>query len=135
MTTESFKKLTLDFFACISARDLAGALALMTDDVTWRIHAKPELSPVAGQFDKARLQRLFKGMLAQLDEAGLTMTVTGTVAESNRAAVEVKSSGDLKNGRKYRLRNHFLLTFREGKIASVREYLDTQHAFDVWSRP
>ncbi len=26
---------------------------------------------------------------------------------------------------------HFLFTFRGGRIASAREYLDTQHAFEV----
>ena len=30
---------------------------------------------------------------------------------------------------------HMLLKFREGKITSVREYLDTQHANDVWVAP
>jgi len=25
--------------------------------------------------------------------------------------------------------------FRDGKICAVREYLDTQHAYDVWIRP
>jgi ketosteroid isomerase-like protein len=49
-------------------------------------------------------------------------------------AVEVEPSGDLKNGRKYRQQYHFALDFREGKIAAVREYLDTHHAFDVWLR-
>jgi hypothetical protein len=28
-----------------------------------------------------------------------------------------------------------LMAFRDGKIASVREYLDTQHANDVWITP
>jgi ketosteroid isomerase-like protein len=25
-----------------------------------------------------------------------------------------------------------VMEFREGKISAVREYLDTQHAYDVW---
>ena len=43
-----------------------------------------------------------------------------------------KSSGDLKNGRRYRQHYHFLIEFRDGRISAVREYLDTQHAHDVW---
>ncbi len=72
-------------------------------------------------------------MLAQLND-GLKMTVTGSVAEGDHVAVEVESSGDLRNGRHYRQQYHFLISFRDGKIASVREYLDTHHAFDVWMR-
>ena len=30
---------------------------------------------------------------------------------------------------------HMLMEFRDEKIASVREYLDTQHAYDVWVAP
>jgi ketosteroid isomerase-like protein len=106
----------------------------MTDDVTWRISGKPELTPVGGVYDKARLRKLFDRMLSQL-EGGLQMRVLGSVAEGDRVAVEVASSGDLRNGRQYRQEYHFLITFRDGKIAGVREYLDTQHAHDVWIRP
>ena len=52
-----------------------------------------------------------------------------------RVAVEAKSSADLKNGRKYRNEYHFLLECRDGKIASVKEYLDTQHAKEILVDP
>jgi len=135
VTTEDNKRSAVELFARFSASDIPGVLALMTDDVTWRVPGKPELSPVAGIYNKDRLKRLFGRMLAQLDKGGLQMTVLGLLAEGNDVAVEVESQGDLRNGRKYRQQYHFLITFREGKIASVREYLDTHHAFDVWIRP
>jgi len=47
----------------------------------------------------------------------------------------VESSGDLKNGRRYRQQYHFHIEFRDGQIVRVHEYLDTQHAFEVWMRP
>jgi uncharacterized protein len=134
VTTEGNKRSAVELFARFSANDIPGVLALMTDDVTWRVPGKPELSPVAGIYNKERLRRLFGRMLAQL-EGGLQMTVLGLLAEGNDVAVEVESQGDLRNGRKYRQQYHFLITFRDGKIASVREYLDTHHAFDVWIRP
>ena len=133
-TTEDNKRSAVELFARFNASDIPGVLALMRDDVTWRVPGKPELSPVAGIYNKERLKRLFERMLAQL-EGGLRMTVLGILAEGNDVAVEVESQGDLRNGRKYRQQYHFLITFRDGKIASVREYLDTHHAFDVWIRP
>jgi len=116
MTIEDNKRSAVELFARFSASDIPGVLALMTDDVTWRVPGKPELSPVAGIYNKDRLKRLFERMLAQL-EGGLHMTVLGLI------------------GRKYRQQYHFLITFHDGRIASVREYLDTHHAFDVWMRP
>ncbi len=128
------KEMAANLFARLGTADIDGALALMTDDVNWRIPGKPDLSPAAGDYGKERLGRLFRRMFAQL-ERGLAMTVVGSIAEGDAVAVEVESSGDLRNGRKYRQQYHFLIRFREGKIASVREYLDTQHAFEVWMRP
>lgn len=119
------------FFDLFSASDLRGALSLMTEDATWRIPGKKELSPTAGLYTKERIARLFQRMLDALT-SGLRMTVLSALAEGDRVALEVVSSGDLKNGRLYRQEYHFLMEFREGKICAVREYLDTQHAHQVW---
>jgi uncharacterized protein len=121
------------FFDLFSASDIDGVLALMTDDATWRIPGKKELTPTAGVYTKERIGRLFRRMLDNLD-GGLHMTVLSAIAEADRVALEVVSSGDLKNGRLYRQEYHFLMEFRDGKISAVREYLDTQHAHEVWIR-
>jgi ketosteroid isomerase-like protein len=134
MTTEHNKAVAYDFFARFSASDLAGALAMMSDDATWLIPGKPDRMPTAGLYSKERITRLFHAMLKQL-QGGLTMTVKGATAEGDRVALEVESQGDLKNGRLYRQHYHFLMAFRDGKICAVREYLDTQHAHDVWIAP
>jgi uncharacterized protein len=134
LSTEQNRATALEFFASFSASDIPGALGTMTDDATWLIPGKPELSPAAGLYSKDRITRLFYAMLKQL-KSGLKMTVKGMVAEGDRVAVEVVSEGDLKNGRLYRQEYHMLLEFRAGKICAVREYLDTQHAHAVWIAP
>ena len=134
MSAQRNKEVAAELFARFTRSDIPGVLALMTDDVVWRIPGKPELSSAAGDYGKERIGRLFNRMLSQL-EAGLKMTVLGSIAEGESVAVEVESSGDLKNGRRYRQQYHFLLAFRDDRISAVREYLDTQHAFEVWMRP
>jgi uncharacterized protein len=134
MNTEQHKQIASELFARISSGKIADALALMTDDATWRIGGTPELSRSAGLYDKARLGRLFERMLSQLED-GLKMTVVRLVGEGDRVAAEVESSGDLRNGRRYRQQYHFAIDFRGDHIVAIREYLDTQHAFDVWMRP
>jgi ketosteroid isomerase-like protein len=133
MDTERNRVIAQRFFELFSASDIDGVLALMTDDATWRIPGKKELTPTAGLYTKERIGRLFRRMLDNLS-TGLRMTVLSSVAEGDRVALEVTSSGDLKNGRLYRQEYHFIMAFRDGKISAVREYLDTQHAHDVWIR-
>jgi ketosteroid isomerase-like protein len=133
MSTEQNRATAQRFFELFSASDLEGVMALMTDDATWRIPGKKELTPTAGVYTKERIGRLFRRMLDNLT-SGLHMTVISAIAEGNRVALEVTSSGDLKNGRLYRQEYHFIMEFADGKISAVREYLDTQHAHHVWIR-
>jgi hypothetical protein len=133
MDTDRNRATAQRFFELFSAGDIDGVLALMTDDATWPIPGKKELTPTAGVYTKERIGRLFRRMLENLS-SGLRMTVLSSIAEGNRVALEVVSSGDLKNGRQYRQEYHLLMEFREGKISAVREYLDTQHAHEVWIR-
>jgi ketosteroid isomerase-like protein len=133
MSTDSNKATAQRFFELFSASDIEGVLALMTDDATWRIAGKKELTPTAGIYTKERIGRLFRRMIDNLT-GGLQMKVLSSIAEGDRVALEVTSSGDLQNGRLYRQEYHILMEFRDGKISAVREYLDTQHAHDVWIR-
>jgi uncharacterized protein len=134
MSIESNKARAYEFFERFSASDMAGALATMTDDATWWIPGKKERSPAAGLYPKEKIGRLFARMVGALKH-GLDMKVVSCIAEGDYVAPEVVSSGDLKNGREYRQEYHMLMKFRDGKIQSVREYLDTQHANDVWAAP
>lgn len=134
MHTDTHKAVALQFFQRISASDIDGALATLADDATWLLPGNPDRTPSSGLYGKARIGRLFRRMLDQMP-GGLAMTVTGAVAEGDRVALEVVSQGDLLNGRQYRQSYHVLMAFRDGRIATVREYLDTQHVHDVWFAP
>jgi len=134
MNTDENKAAAYRFFERFTADDIAGALDTMTDDAAWWISGKKERSPSAGLYSKAKIGRLFARMVSEL-ESGLAMTVISCIAEGDHVALEVVSSGDLKNGRRYRQEYHMLLKFRDEKIVSVKEYLDTQHTNDIWAAP
>ena len=133
MGTDESKRVATEFFARIDRNDVAGALGLLSDDATYWIAGDKAVIPSAGEHDKAGMSKLFHLMGKGL-ENGLRMKVTGITAEGDRVAVEAESLGPLKNGRTYRQKYHVLLVVRGGRIASVREYLDTQHVYDVWFR-
>lgn len=134
MSLESNKQLASDFFARFSAGDLSGALDLMADDATWWIAGKPAELPAAGTYSKEKIAALFHNLVGQLTN-GLQITVKGVTAEGDRMALELESRGELANGRVYEQEYHLLMIVRDGKIATVREYLDTQHVFAVWFAP
>jgi ketosteroid isomerase-like protein len=133
MSLEDNKRVAKDFFARIDRNDVPGALALLADDATYWIAGDKAVIPSAGEHDKAAMSKLFHLMGKGL-ENGLRMKVLGMTAEGDRVAVEAESLGPLKNGRTYRQKYHILMVVRDGKIAAVREYLDTQHVHDVWFR-
>ena len=134
MTVEDNTAIAHEFFARFSVNDIDGAIATMADDATWWIAGKKDRSPSAGLYSKEKISHLFHRMSVALKN-GLKMRVRSSIGEGNSVALEVESSGDLNNGRLYRQEYHILMEFRDGKIASVREYLDTQHTHDVWFAP
>jgi len=47
-------------------------------------------------------------------------------------AAEVRSHGKTTAGSVYQDDYHMLLTLRDGKIATVREYMDPMHAVEIF---
>ncbi|HEX2623598.1 MAG TPA: nuclear transport factor 2 family protein [Phototrophicaceae bacterium] len=133
-SAEQNKAIASDFFAHLNNGEIDGALDLMTDEATWFISGKPETFPSAGSYDKDRVSRLLHSMFKRFKD-GFKMTVTGAIAEGNKAAVEAESYAELVNGRVYNQHYHILLEFQGGKISAIREYIDTQHAYAVWIQP
>jgi uncharacterized protein len=134
MSIEENKDVAARFLARFTAGDVDGALAMMTDDATWWLPGKKEHMPVTGVRNKEQIARVFRSMIEQLPH-GLRMTVKSAIGEGDKLALEVESYGELKNGRVYNQEYHFVITIRGEKVAAVREYLDTQHAFATWFQP
>lgn len=131
MSTDQNRKVADDLFSRLSTGDIPGALALLTDDVSWTIAGRREDLPTAGTYDKRRIEKLMKAMQSQMKEP-MVFTLIGRVAEGDKMSIEAESVGHLTNGRTYNQHFHFLFEFRDGKICAVREYLDTMHAYNVW---
>jgi hypothetical protein len=134
MSIDSNRQVALEFYRRFDAGDIPGVLALMAEDATFWIAGKPGSSPTAGRLhSKEQIGDLFRRMTAALT-GPLRMEVKSTVAEGDRVALEVESRAELANGRIYNQDYHALMTIRDGKIAAVREYLDTEHVQAVWYR-
>ncbi len=108
----------------LGAGDRAAVDSVLADDV---VQIVPSHNP-AFSAPRSRAE-----ILAMIDDAkgafaGLTLTMSGVTCEGDRVAVEAESRATyVPNGRIYNNRYHFLLEFRDGKIAKIREYCDTLH--------
>ena len=130
MSIEANKKLVAEFFAHFKRKEVQQVLDKMAPDATWWIGGKVELFPLAGTKTKAEIGELLMSLVPTTKD-GLSITPHGMVAEGDKVAVEAESFGVLGNGRTYNNFYHFLITVRDGKIAAVKEYLDTMHTADV----
>lgn len=130
MSTEQNKRRAQEFLVATVAHDADRAAALMTDDATYWVQGKPHLFAPAGEKTKAEICRYMAtpSVFAQ----GLQQKFGAITAEADRVAIEMEVDGVAPNGVHYNNTYHYLLVFRDGKIAKVKEYLDTAHAAEVF---
>jgi ketosteroid isomerase-like protein len=60
-------------------------------------------------------------------EGPMDVTFGAVTADENRVSVESRARARFSDGREYDNQVHFLLTLRDRRISSVKEYLDTEH--------
>lgn len=107
-------------------------LDFMTDDVTWWIQ---KASPSAGLYEgKAGVKKLFS-IDIPIFSAPLAVNIVRMVCEGDTVVAEAEIRSKNKDGNEYVNQYSFWFDIREGKIARVREYLDTLYAQQVLFDP
>lgn len=127
------KQTAKEFLAASATHDAARLAALMTEDATYWVQGKPHLVPFAGEKSRAEILKYMSA--PSLFKDGLAQTIGAVTAEENRVAVEVEVRGIAPSGKVYNNTYHYLFFFRDGKIARVKEYVDTFHASEVFCSP
>jgi ketosteroid isomerase-like protein/nitrite reductase/ring-hydroxylating ferredoxin subunit len=128
---QSNKRVVGRFLEVFSSGAVESTMAMMTDDATWWVAGT---MPISGSYDKKAFERLLAGVL-EACEAPIRIEPRSYVAEGESVAVEAESFAHTRNGLTYNNLYHFLFTVRDGKIARVKEYLDTMHANTVLCTP
>jgi ketosteroid isomerase-like protein len=128
MTIEDNKRLALRFLEALGDQGY-GAFAdprLVTEDFVWWVQSK-------GEFTGAQMVELSRPVGQQF--AGPSRRIIkGVTAEGDRVALEYESDTPLKNGKRYRNTYHCLYVFRDGRLASGKEYYDTAYVRDTLDR-
>ncbi len=118
------------FFELFSSGNVPALLDAMSDGGSWWVSGR--LEGMSGRYDKASFGPLVEGAKAIYKSGSLSIIPASMIAEGDKVAVEATGFAELIDGRTYEPQYHFLLTVRDGKVFEVREYMDTQHAKDVF---
>lgn len=112
------------FFAAIAVGDTAAVRTLAAVDIEWIIPGK-DWPLVGTRHGHAGLDDLFQTHARELETT--VMEPREFVAQGDRVLVVGFASGKIKATGKTR-EDHwvFAITLRDGKLASIREYVDTQ---------
>ena len=124
MSSEDNVQIVKDFFAAMGSGDKQGLLALVADDIEWIVPG--EDWPLAGT------HRGHAGLAKVLQKASDEIEMTYPkppefVAQGERVLVLGVATGKIKaTNRTFKDDWVFAMTVRNGKVKTIREYIDTQ---------
>jgi len=124
------KAVAKNFLEVFSTGNVEAILNCMDDDATYWVSGSIE--GMSDTYDKERLGSLLAGVTTVYKKGALAVTPTSMIAEGNFVAVEAESFAELNNGRVYKNQYHYLFEIADGKVHRVKEYMDTQHAYEIF---
>lgn len=125
------KRVSVALLEAICALDVPAALALMTDDITWWSCGTTVSS---GTRDRAQFIALSSGMFDVL-AAPIGFEPRLVISDGDHVVIECRLTMPLKSGASYANEYVILFHLRDGLVASVREYMDTEYFSSVFPRP
>jgi uncharacterized protein len=122
----------LDFFATLSRGDLEAVRALLHEDATWT----PQVREVPG----AGVHKGHKGIIDEFltPVRGLfapgdpKVVIDSICSKGPLVMVESRGDGKLRDGRPYSNLYAWAIEVRDGKIAAIREYMDSHYVMGLF---
>lgn len=130
---ERNKALVAEFMRVFSAGDVPKILSYLSDSATWWVGGN--LEGISGTKNKTEFGEMLAGLSALTVTGAIQLTPLAWTAGGDRVAVETESYSELRNGRVYNNLYHFAFEVRDGKIQSIKEFLDTEHTRAVFLAP
>ncbi|MSR14791.1 MAG: nuclear transport factor 2 family protein [Gammaproteobacteria bacterium] len=108
----------------MSNGDIAGFMNNLADDVTWTFFGSHRF---AGTFKgKEELVAKLFAPLGEVLDGGIKVQIESMTAEGDRVVLEARGEAKTKSGQRYDNSYCIVVTVRNGKVAQVREYLDSE---------
>lgn len=112
-----------EFLLAIGRGDAAKVAALLTDDAQVTTMGSSIVSATRNRDEVVALI----SALNSVTKGGIELTFISFTAEEDRVSCEATGRSTLVTGGEYNNQYHMLATIREGKICSLREYIDTKY--------
>ena len=123
MTAAASKKLALAYLKALEAGDFDKAFAHFAKN--GKVTVMGRTSSAA---DFGKVVREFRKMVV----GPMKLKVRNAIAEGDKVAVEVTGGANMIKNVRYDNQYHFLFEFKNGKIAHLKEYMDTLVATKTW---
>lgn len=127
MQEEDNQKLIATFMQRLSDGQGDRAFELLSADLEWKIIATSRPNVLT----KEQLKMALAAMTSVFTDGNMRLWPIGMTASGSKVAVEAESYANIKDGKIYNNKYHFLFFVRDGEISEVREYADTAHVIDV----
>lgn len=123
MGIEENKKVVRSFFEAGNRGDMEACFGLLADDIVWTNIGSTRFSGTCT--GKQELAEKIVGPLMGSLKAGIASTLEDLVAEGDRVVALSSGRAETTDGRAYNNRYCHVMRLRDGRIARVTEYLDT----------
>ena len=125
MSKQTEETVARGFFESVQRGDLEDAFSFTTEDVTFRpIGSHPVIcKEFKGKQDI--LENCWMKVFQHIDENGVAITVNDIVTADGIAFVQFNGTAKGRSGMTYDNEYVHLLRYRDGKICSITEFLDT----------
>jgi uncharacterized protein len=126
VSAEANRQVVLEAYAKLNAGNAAGYWEHLAEDVRMTSFGTHRFARTFHGKDDL-MKNFVPGLRERLDGT-IKLHVTNIVAEGDHVVVEAQGEGRTKDGRDYNNLYCNVLTMKDGKIAEIREYLDTEMA-------
>ena len=124
MLTEENKNIVRRFYESGNRGDMDTVVDLLADDIKWTNMGTTSLSGV--YMGKAELMEKLIGPLFGRLKQGIHMDIQQLVAEGDHVVAVTSGSSETLDGRPYNNDYCWVIRIRDGKLAEVTEYSDTE---------
>jgi ketosteroid isomerase-like protein len=129
--TSSPEQVVRDFTDAVSRHDIERLAELLADDASYE-GCGIELDG-AGVFDKATILQILPGMLSLFEPGSPRMKITRLFRDGDWIVMEGRGEGRFVSGAPYENRYVVVHEVVDGRLRTVREYMDTQHAATMFA--
>lgn len=124
------KQVVRRFYDAAARGDTDACFSLLADDVKWTNIGTTKFSGTyTGK--QVLLEQLLGPLFAQL-KAGISPTIENLIAEADVVVAQTTGTAETHDGVPYNNSYCQVIRIREGKIAEVKEYFDTQLTSSVF---